>query len=327
MDNSSFIKSSSTTFSSGWIIMNNEAALEPTNGLAFTASSVQMNDTTSITAGSMTIQTGSYVRIGGGETTSEANINIQNGLTVKDTSILAVYGHNNYFTSGNNNVNGSTSYSIASNTISCGGAGENACKANYVYGCGTLSATGGLACTTLALADLELTGSPAGDNAVNLSWSDPQYASADHYLVQRNIAGDNWTTLATIDANGYDAGSYRFEDASAPAGTDNYRIARVDQNGATTYSATFSVTLTSTATAIRIFPNPASGHTCYITVPGTDQLILNIYTLTGQLLMRTTLQGQTQYPVQLPAQLQPGNTVIVQTILANRSSSFPLLLR
>jgi hypothetical protein len=62
-------------------------------------------------------------------------------------------------------------------------------------------------------------------------------------------------------------------------------------------------------------------------MPNTGQFTLNVYTLTGQLLIRSTLQGQTQYPVQLPVQLQPGNTVIVQTILADRIASFPLLLR
>jgi hypothetical protein len=328
MDNSSYIKSSSTTFSSGSITMNNEAVLEPTNGLTFTAATVQMNDTTSITAGSLTIQTGSYVTIGGNESTSEANITIQNGLKVLDTSTLAINGHDNYFTSGNNNfTGGTTSYSIAANTISCGGTGENACKSDFVYGCATMNAGGALACTVLALADLELTGSPAGDNAVNLSWSDPQYALANHYLVERSSPGSDWTTLATVDANGYAAGSYYFTDASAPAGTDNYRITRVDQYGATSYSATFSITLASTTTAIRIFPNPASGHTFYLTVPNTGQLVLNIYTLTGQLVTRTALQGQTQYQVELPTQLQPNNTVIVQTILTDQTVSFTLLLR
>jgi hypothetical protein len=43
--------------------------------------------------------------------------------------------------------------------------------------------------------------------------------------------------------------------------------------------------------------------------------------------MRTALEGQTQYPVQLPSQLLPGATVIVQAILPDQSSSFPLLLR
>ena len=326
MSNTAYMKSSSSTFTSSSVTMNNAASLAPTNGLTFTSSTVQMNDTTSITAGSLTIQTGSYVTIGQAST-STASITIQNGLKVLDTSTLAISGHNNYFTSGSNNFKGGTnSYSINTNTISCGGAGENACKPDFVYGCATMNAAGAVACTVLAIADLELTASPAGDNAVNLSWSDPQPAPADHYLVQRSTAGGDWTTLAIIDANGYAAGSYHFEDAVAPAGVDNYRIARVDQSGATIYSGISSVTLAPTTTAIRIYPNPAAGHAFNIAVPSTGQFILNIYTLTGQLVMRTTLQGQTNYPVRLPSQLSTGTTVIVQTVLADRTASFPLLL-
>jgi hypothetical protein len=327
MDNTSYMKSSSATFTSSSLTMNNEALLEPTNGLTLTTATVQMNDTASITAGSMTIQTGSYVAVGDGTSASEASISITNGLKVEDTSTLAVAGHNNYFTAGSSTVTGGTSYSIANLNYNCGGAHENACKSNFVFGCATLSASAAVACTVLAIADLTLSATPDGDNAVNLSWSDPQYASANHYLVQRSSAGSDWTTLANLDANGYAAGNYHFEDVSAPAGIDNYRIARVDQYGATIYSATVSVTLTLPTAVIRIFPNPASGHTFYLTVPNTEQLVLNIYTLTGQLITRTALQGQTQYQVELPIQLQPGNTVVVQTILANRTISSLLLLR
>jgi fibronectin-binding autotransporter adhesin len=327
MSNTSYMKSSSSTFTSSAVTLSNTAILEPTNGLTFTSSTVQMNDTTAITAGSLTIQTGSYVTIGNNGT-STASITIQNGLKVLDTSTLAISGHNNYLTSGNNSfTGGSTSYPINNNTVSCGGAGENACKPDFVFGCATMNAGGAVGCTVLAVADIELSASPAGDNEVNLSWSDLQYASADHYLVQRSAAGGDWKTLATIDGNGYAAGSYHFEDAAAPAGTDNYRIARLDQSGATVYSTISSVTLVSAIAAIRIYPNPAAGHTFNISAPSTGQFILNIYTLTGQLLMHTTLQGQNQYPVQLPSQLVPGTTVVVQTILADRSSSFPLLLR
>jgi hypothetical protein len=45
------------------------------------------------------------------------------------------------------------------------------------------------------------------------------------------------------------------------------------------------------------------------------------------LITRATLQGQTQYPVQLPSQLSAGTTVVVQTILQEQTISFPLLLR
>ena len=70
-----------------------------------------------------------------------------------------------------------------------------------------------------------------------------------------------------------------------------------------------------------------SGHTFFVTVPNTGQLVVKVFTLTGQLVTRTTLQGQTQYQVQLPAQVLPGTAVIVQIIQTEQTLSFPLLLR
>ena len=111
------------------------------------------------------------------------------------------------------------------------------------------------------------------------------------------------------------------------SGTADYRIVRIGQDGNSSYSTVCTITISHTASTIGIFPNPATGHTFYLSTPNTARLFLNIYTLTGQLIMRTALEGQTQYPVQLPSQLLPGATVIVQAILPDQSSSFPLLLR
>ena len=327
MNDSSYMISSSSTLTSDSLTMNTKASLRPQNGLTVTSSGIQMNDSTYITAGSMTIQTGSYVTVGNGLSTSKANIVIQNGLKVLDTSNLAVSGGNNSFASGNNTFSVTSGSKPVPGNLNCGGAGQNACKTQTVFGCATLNSGGAVACTVLGVADLDLKAAPAGDNAVDLSWSDPQYASAAQYLVQRSPAGGDWITLATIDANGYAAGNDRFEDAAAPAGTDNYRIARIDQYGAIIYSPVSSVTLASTTSAITIFPNPAAGHTFNISVPSTDRLTLNVYTLTGQLITHTTLQGQTRYPVRLPSQLPPATTVIVQTILQEKTASFPLFLR
>jgi hypothetical protein len=176
------------------------------------------------------------------------------------------------------------------------------------------------------LADIDLTAVLEG-STVALSWTDAQNSNADSYLVQRSNGNDDWTTVTTVNATASSNGVYHVEDRTAIAGTSDYRIVRVGQNGNSSYSSICSITITHPAATVGIFPNPASGHLFYITVPNTDRLILNVYTLTGQLIMRTTLQGQTQYPVQLPSQLSAGTTVVVQTILQEQTISFPLLLR
>lgn len=100
-----------------------------------------------------------------------------------------------------------------------------------------------------------------------------------------------------------------------------------NDHGNASYSAISTVSITHGAATLSIYPNPATGHTFFVTAPNSSPLVVSIFTLTGQLIERTTVQGQTQYPIQLPSQLLPGTAVVVQTIQAEENRSFPLLLR
>ena len=162
---------------------------------------------------------------------------------------------------------------------------------------------------------------------VALSWTDPAHATAASYLVQRSTGDNPWSTLVTIPA-GSAASNYHFEDNTAPAGTIEYRIIHVDQDGQESYSAVSTVEVAGTSTgSMRIFPNPATGHTFNIETPTAEEWIVNVYTITGQLLLRTSLEGQTQYPVRLPSQIPAGTAVVVQAIGRSATQTFTLLVR
>jgi hypothetical protein len=302
-----------------------------TNTLLMDSTDTHLDGNAIDSANILELDSSTYMQIGDG-TAGTAHAWSNNQFEALVGSTLAIDAHTNYFHTGVSNFKGgTTTYALTATTGSCGGAGEHACVLNYVYGCATMNAGGAVSCVTLALADISLTAVPAGTNAVNLSWSDGQSATADHYLVQRSLNNGDWTTLATIAAGGYTAGDYQFEDPAAPAGTDNYRIARVDQDGAVLYSDISSVTIATAATTgaigIGIYPNPATGHTFFITTPNTEQMTVSIFTVTGQLLSRQSLQGQVRYQLLLPSQLLPGNAVIVQAITTTAKQAFPLLLQ
>ncbi len=308
------------------LTLNDTASFNITNAFTVTSSTINLNDNSVFesSGSSITLQTNTTVTVGSGSLLSYANINSHGSLSVQSGSKVDLLNYNNTFRSTVTSYSGGT---FSPNTYNCGGTYPNACKADYVYGCATISSSSVVACTTLAIAALNLAATPAGTNAINLTWSDPLYATAAHYLVQRSTDNGDWTTLATVAAGGYTAGDYQFEDPAALAGTDNYRIARVDENGATLYSAVSSVTIDGAAGVITLYPNPAPGHTFYIKAPNTEQLMVSIYTVTGQLLSRQSLQGQTQYHLLLPSQLLPGNAVIVQAISPTGKQAFPLLLQ
>jgi hypothetical protein len=286
----------------------------------------------------MVIENGSEVTVGDGSLASTANFldNSGTALTIKDNSLLKVANQNNYYsnwgqytytpTSGS-----STNFTTTGLDLNCGSGyvhSTSSCNSNsqYVYGCATLNSNGAVACIPLAFADIDLSAKSSGPGRVDLNWTDNETTPADHYLVQRAAGNDNFATIGTVSAGGYTAGDYHFTDGDAPASTDNYRIARVAANGSILYSPVNSVTLSAANAGVGIHPNPVIGGTIFITTPFTSATIVNIYTLTGQLLLRTSLQGQTQYAVHLPSEALSLNAAIVQTIGQAGNQSFTVLI-
>ena len=327
-NSSSFNPSSNAGITGGTVTVNNNAQLDPSSTLTITNSTLTVNSSGAVSASTVNLESTTANLNGNSTLTASGTLTVGTGsdLTIGDGSNVASVTVSNLNVTGGSFVGVAPSSTLKISSGKFKNDGGNVPIGTSTTGCETLNNSGLATCTTLALADIDPTAVPEG-NAVTLSWTDPLNNTASDYLVQRSVGNDDWTTLATINADGSSSSSYHFEDRTATPGTSDYRIVRVGQDGSTSYSTICTVTIPQPARTTGIFPNPASGHSFYITVPGTDQFVLNIYTLTGQLLARTTLQGQTQYQVRLPAQLQPGNTVIVQTILPDRTNSFPLLLR
>ena len=291
--------------------------------LTLSGSTMYVNDQSYIYANSQLIlESGSGIYVGDGTTASTAYLyyNTSN-LDIVDNSFIKVMSSGNYYFNWHDYNYYVTSTTGAATTYA--GLGTP-----YTYGCATLNKNGAGSCAVLAISEIDLTAVAEGANTVALTWSDPQSSTAGSYEVQRSTGNSPWTTIATIDANAGTT-SYHYEDGSAPAGTDDYRIVRIDQHAGSSYSIISSVTIPTAATTgdIRLYPNPVTGHTFFITASNTEQLTVNIFTVTGQLLSRQSLQGQAQYQLLLPSQLLPGNAVIVQVITTTGKQAFPLLLQ
>jgi len=282
--------------------------------------SALLSGTSTFSTGSLSLSSNSFFQIGDGTGVSTANVTLASTLTEDASSTLTVAADNNYLNSQTSN--------LITNTDNCGSGYPNACATDYLYGCATV--TNGqlaVACVTLALANFNLTAAVTGAKQVGLNWTDNESGSADHYTVQRNTGNLNWTDIGTVAANSA-TGTYTFTDLNAPVGTIEYRIVRTEANSNDGYSDVVTVTIASTATntQIGLFPNPATGGRFYLTTNGTEELLVNVYTTTGELLYRTALQGQTQYPIQLPSQPQSLSAIVVQTIYQNNSQSFTVLV-
>ncbi len=312
--NSTFNASGLTTSGSTFSLNNTNSTITYT--AQFTNTQAKLSGSSKLTAQSLSLQTGTWLAVGDGSTGSAANVNIQYSPSIDATSTLAIANDNNYL------------QSSISGTQNCGGTYPHSCASGFVYGCATINHSGTPSyCTVLAAASINLSAAVTAPAQVALSWTDDETATiADHYTIQRNSGNNEWTDLGTITA-GNTTGDYFFSDANAPTGTVDYRIQRTGADGNILYSAVASVTLAAAGAPLSIHPNPAIGGRFYINTPYTGEMVVNVYTSTGQLLLHTSLQGQTQYAIQLPLQSLSLSAVVVQTISQNGNAAFTVLVR
>jgi hypothetical protein len=312
--NSTFNASGLTTSGSTFTLNNTNSTITYT--AQFSNTQAKLTGSSKLTAQSLTLQTGAWLAIGDGSTGSTANVDIQYSPSIDASSTLAIASDNNYL------------QSSITGTGNCGGTYLHACASGFTYGCATIKNSGSpVYCTALAAGSINLSAAVTGPSQVALSFTDNETANAaDHYTIQRNTGYNEWTNIGTLSA-GSTSGDYYFTDANAPAGTVDYRIQRTDADGNILYSAVTSVTLAIAGSPLSIHPNPAIGGRFYINTPYTGEMMVNVYTSTGQLLLHTSLQGQTQYAIQLPLQSLSLSTVVVQTISQNGNGAFTLLVR
>ena len=112
---------------------------------------------------------------------------------------------------------------------------------------------------------------------------------------------------------------------NTPSAADNGAV-RTDANGTITYSPISTTTVAAAIARIGIHPNPATGGRFYLSTTDADEIVVNVYTSTGQLLLHTALQGQTEYPIQLPTQTLSLSTVFVQVVSHNSTQTFTVLV-
>jgi len=321
MSGTSSLTGNSGSLSGTTMTMSGTSSVSVTNGWNIAASTMVLNGNATVSSGSMSVTNHSWFRVGDGSLGSTAHVSVSFGFSVDNTSNLGIANNNNYLYIPNGPG------SLKTNTISCNGGGtQHACSTGYVYGCGTINSSGGLGCIVLATANIDLTATAAGPGQVSIVFADQEISAADRYLVQRNAGDNQWNTISTVASGSY-TGEYRYTDADAPAGSIEYRIERIDADGKVLYSSIATVSVEANTSAVNIHPNPATGGVFYITTSYTGEMVVNVFTLTGQLLYHMEGRGQTQYGIRLPAQAQALGSVVVQTISQAGNRTFTVLVR
>jgi hypothetical protein len=310
---------------------NNTSFFKNNGGqLAMSASTMNFYDDAYFlaNAGPVNLSTTSHLVAGNGTLSSTAYIKM-NGptLNIYDNSSISIKNKNNsYFNWGSyNSPTNGASYSTASNTMNCGGANPHACSAPNVYGCATLNSSGASACSILPVSMNDFSAAYTS-NTVELSWSTSEEINFDHFVIERSTDAGNWQSIGTVYSKYSSTGNtYHFTDSYPLSNTSYYRLQIADKDGKISYTKIISVNNESNTNQVSIFPNPVTNLTFNVKLPSTAAAIVNVFTIEGRILFITSLQGQTQYQVKLPASASSTNYLIVQIISNGKTHTFNIL--
>lgn len=143
---------------------------------------------------------------------------------------------------------------------------------------------------------------------VQISWATATEENVNHFEVQRrNDASADWQTVGTLPAANTNKGNhYHLTDNAPHAGTSYYRLATIDRDGTTAYSAVRSVSYTGSTAAIALTaeacPNPSTGtFTLALSSPGPAGSTAALRDNLGRIIWQADLSNQQQLAVTLPS--------------------------
>src|SRR5579863_746341 len=277
------------------------------------------------TAGPVNLNSNTQMVAGDGSKTSTAYL-MFNGPTlniVDAGSTLSMANVNNYYYNWApyQSLSNSKSYNTTNNSKNCGGTGQNACQAQYFYGCGSFGSLGTVTCTTLAssISDFKVS---KYVGKIKLSWSFADDGQSNHFVIERCRDGVQFTPLSNMNTNGSQT-DFTFTDQNPQAGENDYRIRIITADGMISYSKIITVQ-NNLSSEIEVFPNPAAGGHFFVQLPSVENTTISVYSMTGQLLYIGSFSGQLKYSINLP-QVRNGQYMVVHVLTAEKSATFNLL--
>ncbi|HEX8505281.1 MAG TPA: lamin tail domain-containing protein [Hymenobacter sp.] len=127
---------------------------------------------------------------------------------------------------------------------------------------------------------------------VAVNWATASEKNSAHFEVQRSLNGREFTTVATVAAQGNSTqlSAYTALDKSAPNGVLYYRLRQVDRDGTVAYSPAVTVSGSGLTTKVLLYPNPAKS---YVSFQADAPTPYRVFNQVGQTLLRGTTQAGT----------------------------------
>jgi hypothetical protein len=145
---------------------------------------------------------------------------------------------------------------------------------------------------------------------VELNWATATESENDYFQVERSNDGINFVALGQVAGSGDSQQEldYSYFDYDFQAGVNYYRLRQVDYDGTQDFSDVIAVDAGGAATALGIYPNPASGSNVNVSLDNgwnQERLTLDVFSASGQHVFQLTSANGAKF--ELPSdRLSPG---------------------
>ena len=191
-----------------------------------------------------------------------------------------------------------------------------------IAGFSRLSAQSVLANATITPALLMNFTGKVQSNTAELNWAMENQTNCKWFVIERSGDNGGYDSINVITGVNYgNLTQYSFADAHMLKGNNYYRLRQVDMDGVVRYSKVVTLENVEAAGKISVYPNPAIATLNFsVASPATQQVVVQVYNLSGIILMTAQQQlsvGNNQQSIAISG-LKAGNYILKIT---NRTGS------
>ena len=154
----------------------------------------------------------------------------------------------------------------------------------------------GYTTSELPISLLAFTAKVSNKSQVQLSWETSSEQNNKFFDVERSVNGVSFSSILTENSKGNSTSiqAYTAEDNDPYIGIAYYRLKQIDIDGKTTYSKTIAVTIISSESELKAFPNPTTSIlNLQIDNAATRKLVYALYTIDGRLIVQQNINNTT----------------------------------
>jgi len=150
--------------------------------------------------------------------------------------------------------------------------------------------------TELPISLLSFTATVSNKSQVQLSWETASEQNNKSFEVERSVNGVSFSKILTVNSKGNSISTqdYSAEDINPATGIAYYRLKQIDIDGNSTYSKTIAVTIISSESELKAYPNPTTSVLILQTNNASSrQLSFVLYSIDGKLILHQNINSNT----------------------------------